>query len=76
MYGLDNLFDGFDWQQILSSFWILFAIVDILGSVPIIMSMRKKVGRIYPRQTTVAAGVIMISFLFLDSHSSIFFLLI
>jgi len=65
MRGAHNFFGVFDWQQMLSSFWILFAVLDILGSIPIIMSVRKRAGCIYPRRTTVVAGVIMVSFLFL-----------
>jgi multiple antibiotic resistance protein len=56
---------GFDWQQTLSSFWALFAVIDILGSVPIIISIRKKTGRIDVNKTAMAVGVIMLVFLFL-----------
>ncbi len=65
MHSVRNFFIGFDWQQILSSFWILFAVLDILGSIPIIMSIRKRAGGIHIQKTMVAVVVIMITFLFL-----------
>ncbi len=60
-----DFFVGFDWQQVLSSFWILFVVLDILGSIPIIMNIRKRQGSIHIRKTMVAASVIMVTFLFL-----------
>jgi multiple antibiotic resistance protein len=54
----------FDFNQILSTSMILFAIIDILGSIPVIISLRKKVGHIQSEKATLVAGVIMIAFLF------------
>jgi len=54
----------FDGQQSLSAFLILFAVIDILGNIPIIINLRKQVGCIYPEKTTIAVGIIMVSFLF------------
>ena len=65
MHNIHNFFLGFDWQQILSSFWILFAVLDILGSIPIIMSIRKRAGGIHIQKTMIAVVVIMITFLLL-----------
>ncbi len=58
-------FSGFDWQQTLSCFWILFAVLDILGSIPIIMRIRERSGGIHLRKTMIAVSVIMLTFLFL-----------
>lgn len=55
---------SFDWQQVFSCFWILFVIIDILGSVPIIINIKKRVGHIYPARITAVAGGLMASFLF------------
>ena len=44
---------------------ILFAVIDILGSVPIIISLRKKVGHIQSEKASIVAGAIMIAFLFI-----------
>lgn len=65
MHSVHNFFIGFDWQQTLASFWALFAVINILGCVPIVISIRKKTGRIDAHKTTVVVGVIMLSFLFL-----------
>ena len=36
------LFDKINIQQLASAFLVLFAIIDIIGSVPIIISLREK----------------------------------
>jgi len=65
MHGVRDFFVGFDWQQTLSSFWVLFAVLDILGSIPIIMNIRSRAGSIHIRKTMVAVSVIMVTFLLL-----------
>lgn len=52
-------------KEILSVTLILFSIIDILGSVPIVIALRKKSGTIQSGQATWVSGVIMIAFLFL-----------
>ncbi len=52
-----------DLKQILSVSLILFSVIDILGSIPIIVNLRKKVGHIQSEKATLAAGVLMILFL-------------
>ena len=37
---------NFNYNDALSAFLILFAVIDILGSIPIIVSLRKKVGNV------------------------------
>lgn len=43
---------------------VLFAVIDILGSVPIIISLRNKVGHIQSEKASLVAVTIMIAFLF------------
>lgn len=43
----------------------LFAVIDILGSIPVILSLRKKQGTIQSAKATLFAGSLMIAFLFL-----------
>ena len=43
---------------------VLFAVIDILGSVPIIISLRAKVGHIQSEKASLVAVGIMIAFLF------------
>ncbi len=52
-------------MEILASFMVLFAIIDILGSIPIILDVKVKTGHIYPGKTTLAAYGIMLLFLFI-----------
>jgi multiple antibiotic resistance protein len=51
-------------MEILASFMVLFAIIDILGSIPIILDVKVKTGNIYPGKTTLVAYGIMLLFLF------------
>lgn len=47
---------------------ILFAIIDILGSIPIIIDLRQKVGRIESEKATIVGFVIMLLFLFVGEE--------
>ena len=51
-------------SQILSTTMFLFAIIDILGSIPIVIELRKKAGHIESEKATLVATVLMIIFLF------------
>ncbi|MBW3468795.1 MarC family protein [Arthrospiribacter ruber] len=53
----------FDIREIFSVTLILFSVIDILGSIPIIINLRKKVGHIQSGKATIAAGLLMILFL-------------
>jgi len=54
----------FSFNQILSVTMILFAIIDILGSIPVVISLRNKAGHIQSEKASVVALVLMILFLF------------
>lgn len=54
----------FDLKEILSVSLILFSVIDILGSTPIIINLRKKAGHIQSEKATLVAGALMIIFLF------------
>lgn len=53
----------FDFKEILSVTLILFSVIDILGSIPIVINLRKKVGHIQSGKATIAAGILMVLFL-------------
>lgn len=53
----------FNFKEIFSVTLILFSVIDILGSIPIVINLRKKVGHIQSGKATIAAGVLMILFL-------------
>lgn len=54
----------FNFSEILSTTMVLFAIIDILGSIPIIIELRKKAGHIESEKASIVAMVLMIVFLF------------
>jgi len=43
---------------------VLFAVIDIIGNIPIIIDLRKKVGHIQSEKASLIAGFIMVLFLF------------
>ena len=47
---------------------VLFAVIDIIGNIPIIIDLRKKVGHIQSEKASVIAGAIMILFLFVGKE--------
>ena len=57
----------FDFKEIASVTLILFSVIDIIGSAPIVINLRKRVGKIYSGRATIVAGVIMVAFLFLGA---------
>ncbi|MDA9334830.1 MarC family protein [Flavobacteriaceae bacterium] len=56
---------AFDFKEILTAFMVLFAVIDVVGNIPIIIDLRKKAGHIQSEKASVIAGIIMILFLFL-----------
>ena len=36
------MFGSFDFQEFLSAFIVLFAVIDIIGSIPIILNLKQK----------------------------------
>jgi len=55
-------------KEIISVTLILFSVIDILGSTPVIIDLRKKNGHIQSGKATLAAGVLMILFLFVGDN--------
>lgn len=55
-------------KEITTATMVLFAVIDIVGSIPIIIDLRKKVGHIQSEKASIVAGVIMISFLFIGEE--------
>lgn len=51
-------------KEIASVTLTLFAVIDILGSIPIILDLRKREGKIESEKATIISGIIMIVFLF------------
>lgn len=55
----------FNLKEILSVSMILFAIIDILGSIPVVIQLRQKAGHIQSEKASLVSLTLMILFLFL-----------
>ena len=54
-----------NFKEIFTAFMVLFAVIDIIGNIPIIIDLRKKVGHIQSEKASIVAGIILVFFLFL-----------
>ena len=59
---------GLDLREIITIGMVLFAVIDIVGTIPIIIDLRKKAGHIESEKASIAAGIIMIVFLFVGEE--------
>ena len=59
---------GINWKDIFTISMILFAVIDIVGSIPSIVDLRSKMGHIQSEKATIVAAVIMIAFLFVGEE--------
>ena len=55
----------FDWQQFFSAFVVLFAIIDITGSIPVILALKKKGRKISPLRAALISLVMFVVFFFI-----------
>ena len=62
-----NIFEHFNLKEMLTASMVLFAVIDIVGSVPIIVSLKQKFGHIEAEKASIVAGVLMIAFLFIGN---------
>jgi multiple antibiotic resistance protein len=54
-----------DFSALLTVTFTLFAVIDIVGSVPILISLKEKMGGINEFRATLISGALMVLFLFL-----------
>jgi len=59
---------GLDLKEIITVGMVLFAVIDIIGSIPIIIGLRAKFGHIESEKASLVSGVIMITFLFIGEE--------
>lgn len=57
-----------DFKEIITIGMVLFAVIDIVGTIPIIVELRQKFGHIESEKASLVAGVIMIVFLFVGEE--------
>ncbi|XOV66604.1 MAG: MarC family protein [Fluviicola sp.] len=62
---MTTFFGGFDWVELFKATMVLFAVIDIVGSIPIIIKLKEQTGEIHAGRTSFVSLFIMVSFLFL-----------
>lgn len=58
----------FNLKEVISVTLILFSVIDIVGSLPVLIDLRKKVGKIESERATLVSGALMIAFLFVGER--------
>lgn len=56
---------GFDFNHLITVIFTLFAVIDVIGSVPLFISYKQKMGGLDEMRITIYSGAIMIAFLFI-----------
>ncbi|MFL5764450.1 MAG: MarC family protein [Bacteroidia bacterium] len=59
---------NFDLKQIATLTMILFAVIDVIGSLPVLLDLQTKVGKIQSEKATIVSGAIMIVFMFIGEQ--------
>ena len=62
---MGSFFTEFNWADIFKGTMVLFAVVDILGSIPLIIKLKEETGEIHPFRASLVSFIIMVSFLLL-----------
>ncbi len=57
-----------DFKQIATLSMILFAVIDVIGSLPVLLDLKTKVGHIQSEKATLVSGAIMIVFMFVGEQ--------
>src|SRR5210317_539568 len=57
-----------DLKNIVTVTMTLFAVIDIIGSIPVIIQIRQQSGSIHPEKATIVAFLIMLLFLFVGEN--------
>ncbi|MCI4442580.1 MAG: MarC family protein [Lentimicrobium sp.] len=57
-----------DFKEIITVGMVLFAVIDIVGTIPIVVDLRTKHGHIESEKASLVAGIIMIVFLFIGEE--------
>jgi multiple antibiotic resistance protein len=63
-----DFFYAFSFKQTFTAGMILFAVIDIIGSIPIIVDLRRKVGHVQSEKASIVAGILMITFMYVGER--------
>lgn len=61
-------FNKIDFKDITTLTFTLFAVIDVLGSIPVLISLKNKMGRISATQATLVSGALMLVFFFIGEQ--------
>lgn len=64
MLSIDYFFSRLDIQQIVSAFIVLFAVIDVLGSTPIIIDLKQKGRPVSATKATLISTALLVGFFF------------
>lgn len=59
-----DLLSAFNFQDLLSAFIVLFAVIDIIGSIPIILDLKQKGRSVNAMKATLIAGSLLFAFFY------------
>ena len=54
----------FSFKEIVSAFMVLFAIIDITGSIPVILDIKSKGGKVQALPAAIGSFIVFVVFLF------------
>ncbi|MCW3083212.1 MAG: multiple antibiotic resistance (MarC)-related protein [Bacteroidetes bacterium] len=58
----------FNFKEIATITMILFAVIDVVGSLPVLLDLQSKHGKIQSEKATLVSGVIMVVFMFIGQQ--------
>lgn len=59
---------NFNFKEIATITMILFAVIDVIGSLPVLLDLKNKLGKIQSEKATLVSGLIMIVFMFVGEQ--------
>lgn len=65
---IPDFFTSINFKEIFTATMVLFAVIDIIGSIPIIVDLRRKVGHVQSEKASIVSGLLMIAFMFVGER--------
>ena len=62
------MFGSFDFQEFLSAFIVLFAVIDIIGSIPIILNLKQKGRNVNANKATFISFALLLGFFYVTGR--------
>ncbi|MBO5839522.1 MAG: MarC family protein [Bacteroidales bacterium] len=64
---------SFDFKEMMTAFMVLFAVIDITGSIPIILDLKQKSGKVHSGKAAIISFLLLVLFLFMGEGLLKFF---